>query len=154
MAPMIGTRVRRAVGDTRGTEVLEFAFVLPVVLLVLVGILDMGFLFNNYEVVTNAAREGARAGALPGWTDDEVKARVRTYLAGAGLDANAATTNVHPDALVVGAHNVQSVKVVVSYPYKYLLLGAIADMVQGKPLGTGLEITASATMRKELAAGL
>lgn len=151
---MIGTCLRRAVADTRGTEVIEFAFVFPLVLLVLVGILDMGFLFNNYEVVTNAAREGARAGALPGWTDDEVKERVRTYLVGAGLDAAAATTDVQPDALVVGTHKVQSVKVVVSYPYKYLLLGAIADMFQGAPLGTGLTLTASATMRKELAAGL
>jgi Flp pilus assembly protein TadG len=151
---MIGTRLRRAVGDTRGTEVLEFAFVFPLVLLVLVGILDMGFLFNNYEIVTNAAREGARAGALPGWTDDEVKERVRSYFVGAGLDAAAVTTDVQPDALVVAGHNVQSVKVVVSYPYKYLLVGAIADMFQGKPLGTGLTLTASATMRKELAAGL
>jgi Flp pilus assembly protein TadG len=151
---MIRTCLRRAVADTRGTEVLEFAFVFPLVLLVLVGILDMGFLFNNYEVVTNAAREGARAGALPGWTDDEVKARVRSYVAGAGLDAAAVATDVQPDALVVGGHRVQSVKVVVSYPYNYMLLGAIADMFQGKPLGTGLMLTASATMRKELAAGL
>jgi Flp pilus assembly protein TadG len=151
---MIGARLQHAVGDTRGTEVLEFAFVFPLVLLVLVGILDMGFLFNNYEVVTNAAREGARVGALPGWTDDEVKERVRSYVVGAGLDAAAVMTTVQPDALVVAGHNVQSVKVVVSYPYNYLLLGAVADMFQGKPLGTGLTLTASATMRKELAAGL
>jgi Flp pilus assembly protein TadG len=151
---MIGARLRRAVRDTRGTEVLEFAFVFPLVLLVLVGIVDMGFLFNSYEVVTNAAREGARVGALPGWTKDDVEERVRTYFAGAGLDAEAVTTTVEPDELVVAGHNIPSVKVVVSYPYNYLIVGAIADMFEGEPLGSGVVLTASATMRKELAAGL
>jgi len=142
------------VRDTRGTEVLEFAFVLPLVLFVLAGIIDMGFLFNNYEVVTNAAREGARVGALPGWIDDDVKARVRTYVVGAGLKGDAVRTLVEPDVLDVGGHHVQSVKVVVSYDYNYLIVGALAGLFQGKTLGSGVTLTASATMRKELAAGL
>jgi Flp pilus assembly protein TadG len=52
-------------GNETGAELIEFAFVLPLLLLVIVGIFDFGFLFQRYEVVTNAAREGARAAVLP-----------------------------------------------------------------------------------------
>ncbi|MCH7720860.1 MAG: pilus assembly protein, partial [Planctomycetes bacterium] len=47
-----------------GAELIELALVLPILLLVLGGIMDFGFLFLRYEVVTNAAREGARIGVL------------------------------------------------------------------------------------------
>ncbi len=50
----------------RGAELVEFAFVFPTLLLVMLGIIDFGFLFQRYEVVTNAAREGARVAILPG----------------------------------------------------------------------------------------
>ena len=33
----------------------------------MLGIIDFGFLFQHYEVVTNAAREGARVAILPGY---------------------------------------------------------------------------------------
>ena len=39
----------------------------PTLLLVMLGIIDFGFLFQRYEVVTNAAREGARVAILPGY---------------------------------------------------------------------------------------
>jgi Flp pilus assembly protein TadG len=146
--------LRRAAADTRGAEVLEFALVFPVVLLVLAGIADMGLLFNNYEVVTNAAREGARVAALPGWTEDEVEERVLQYASAGGLNQGNVSTAVNPDLLAIGGHNVQSVTVVVSYPYNYIVLGAVANIFQGEPLGAGVTLTAAATMRKELAAGL
>ena len=48
-----------------GQAVIELALTLPLLLLVLTGIIDFGFQFQRYEVVTNAAREGARVGVLP-----------------------------------------------------------------------------------------
>src|SRR2546422_5315234 len=95
MAPL-GRRLR----SERGAELVEFALVMPILMLVLAGILDMGFLFKNYEVVTNAAREGARMASLPGWVEDDVKARVRDYLAAGGLNAAVATTTVEQIVLV------------------------------------------------------
>jgi len=74
------SRVRDRLRVARGAELIEFALVLPVMLLILAGILDMGFLFNNYAVVTNAAREGARMAAVPGWAEADVKARVNKYI--------------------------------------------------------------------------
>ena len=53
----------------------------PTLLLVMLGIIDFGFLFQRYEVVTNAAREGARVAILPGYEasiDANVTARVES----------------------------------------------------------------------------
>ena len=51
----------------------------------MLGIIDFGFLFQRYEIVTNAAREGARIAILPGYADADVQARVNQYLTAAGL---------------------------------------------------------------------
>ena len=51
--------------DARGAELIEFAMVLPIFLLLTAGIFDFGMMFRTYEAVTNAAREGARVGVLP-----------------------------------------------------------------------------------------
>jgi Flp pilus assembly protein TadG len=42
----------------------EFALVLGPLLLVLLGIIQFGFIFNSYVTMTNAAREGAREGTI------------------------------------------------------------------------------------------
>ena len=59
-------RVAAFARETRGAEVLEFALVLPLFLFLAAGIIDMGFLFNNYQTLTNAAREGVRVAIVPG----------------------------------------------------------------------------------------
>ena len=50
----------RRLKSQRGAELIEFALIFPLLLLVLLGIVDFGFLFQRYEVLTNATREGAR----------------------------------------------------------------------------------------------
>lgn len=148
------SRVRDRLRVARGAELIEFALVLPVMLLILAGILDMGFLFNNYAVVTNAAREGARMAAVPGWAEADVKARVNKYIAGAGLQLAGVTTSVQPVAIDVGGgRSVNGVKVVVSYPYTYLILGPVATMIQRGSI-SNITVQAAATMRAEIAAGL
>ena len=77
MVPLtLTSRLARRLRSARGAELIEFALVLPVLLCILGGILDMGLAFNNYVAVTNAAREGARVAAIPGWVEDDVKNRV------------------------------------------------------------------------------
>jgi hypothetical protein len=48
----------------RGAVAVEFALVLGPLLLVVLGAIDWGWYFYVREVVANAAREGARAGAI------------------------------------------------------------------------------------------
>ena len=48
----------------RGAAAVEAAFILPVLLLLVMGIMEFGFLFNQQVSATNAAREGARNAAI------------------------------------------------------------------------------------------
>ncbi len=57
----------------RGAALVEFALALPLLLVVLAGIVDFGFVFQRYEVITNAAREGARLATLPGYDSTAVE---------------------------------------------------------------------------------
>ena len=51
-------KLRIALREDRGVSVVEFALIAPVLLLILVGILDLGRAINAYVTVSNAAREG------------------------------------------------------------------------------------------------
>jgi Flp pilus assembly protein TadG len=60
-----GFALRRGTGSSvRGQALVEFAFVLLPVLLLIVGIVQFGLLFGASVTLTNAAREGARAGSI------------------------------------------------------------------------------------------
>jgi hypothetical protein len=48
----------------RGQELVEFAITLPILLLIVFGVLDLGRLFHALITITNAAREGARYGTI------------------------------------------------------------------------------------------
>lgn len=63
----------------RGAVLVEFALSVPVLLTMLIGIIDVGWLYNHQLILTNAAREGSRLGTL-GHTDDEVRQGVLAYL--------------------------------------------------------------------------
>ena len=54
----------------RGAAAVEFAIVLPVLMLMLVGIVDFGLVMGAQSQLSNAAREGGRAGALTGLKSD------------------------------------------------------------------------------------
>lgn len=56
------TRIQKL--DERGIAAAEFAIVLPVLLLLLFGTIEFGMIMYGREVVTNAAREAARAGIV------------------------------------------------------------------------------------------
>lgn len=60
-----------------GAAIVEFALMLPILLVVLVGVIDFGFMVYDKAMVTNAAREAARAGIVlrnPRLTKVEVEA--------------------------------------------------------------------------------
>jgi Flp pilus assembly protein TadG len=56
----LARRVRRLLSGERGTALIETAMTLPLLLLVSVGIFEFGRAFQTWQVLTNAAREGAR----------------------------------------------------------------------------------------------
>ena len=84
MAAPARSSVASRMEKDNGVAIIEFALVLPILLLVIVGIFDFGFAFREYLVATDAAREGARMAVLPGYSDDDIRARVMAYLTTAG----------------------------------------------------------------------
>jgi hypothetical protein len=136
----------------RGAELIEFALTFPLLLLVTLGIIDFGLLFQRYEVLTNAAREGARISVLPGYTDADIVTRVNQYLQGTSLSPLTVTTTPGaPQTLAVGAGACITVKpVTVSFDHEYFFVGGIMSYF-GSSLGTKT-LTATAAMRHEIAA--
>ena len=57
---------------TSGQELVEFAIVLPLLLLIAFGVLDLGRGFHAVISITNVAREGARFGVDYNWNDSSV----------------------------------------------------------------------------------
>ena len=142
----------------RGAELIEFALVLPLLLLLVLGMVDFGFMFQRYEVMTNAAREGARMAVLPGYLAADVKARVCSYIQGGGVPiagscpdpTNPTITYSSTNISLGGGASVSGKKVVVAYTNSYLFIGPIAAMFGGKFSTT--PITTVAIMRDEIPA--
>jgi Flp pilus assembly protein TadG len=135
-----------------GAELVEFALALPVLLLIMMGIIDFGLMFQRFEVLTNASREGARVSVLPGYGTTDIEARVNQYLQGTSLSAATVRTVVGPaQALPVGAAGCITVTpVAVSYDHRFMFVGGIMSFF-GSGLGTRT-VTATTSMRSEIAA--
>jgi Flp pilus assembly protein TadG len=108
-----------------GQAVVEFAVILPVLLMILFAILQFGIVFNNYIQVTAAAREGARKAAVSrslGTSSAENAATAAAKAAAPGLkQGNINVTYPNSPTFVQGS----DVSVKVTYPYSISLLGII-----------------------------
>ena len=65
-----------------GATLVEFAIILPLLLLLIFGIIEFGLFLFNRHVITNAVREAARAGIvvrIPRLSDDDIKTIARNY---------------------------------------------------------------------------
>jgi Flp pilus assembly protein TadG len=68
----------------KGVAAVEFAIILSVLMMVILGIIEFGLLLYDKQVITNASREGARAGTLvvnPRLSDAGIQAVVNNYVA-------------------------------------------------------------------------
>jgi hypothetical protein len=81
----------------RGQAIVELALVLPILLLVILGTVNLGWLVTSQVVLTHAAWEGARAGATlsdPEHGDEEIAAAI--LRSAAGLDRSRLVTEIDP----------------------------------------------------------
>ena len=147
------TRIRRLSFGERGTAIVETALTLPLILLVSVGIFEFGRAYQTWQVITNAAREGARLAVLPNSSSGDVQTRVRDYLeAGQLPSAMAAEVLVDRNAsLSIGAGTASASQVTVNYPFAFMVLQPVANLVvSGSTLGSApITMTAAAEMRNE-----
>lgn len=121
-------RVRSALRDERGQDMLELALGLPIMMTALLGIMEFGIVTFTYNTVTNAAYEGARYGAVhpapvpppgscanPGAGIGEATCRLTS-----GLDS----ARVHYSAAIVCS----AMQVEVTYVYSFIS-GPVARIV-------------------------
>ena len=133
-----------------GAQLVEFALVLPLLLLVMLGIAEFGFMFQRYEVVTNAAREGARLAVLPGYGTTDVQARVAAYVSRGRVP----TTVTNPSVLVEdvsipvsgGRPSISAKRVTVTYTYTFQLLNTLSAFFGSR---AAVPLTGVSEMRTE-----
>ena len=136
----------------RGAALLEMALTLPLMLLVAIGIVEFGRAYQTWQVLTNAAREGARIAVLPGIDDATVTTRVQTYMSDGQLPNSAtATINItRNNTIAIGTGTTTASRVTVNYPFTFMMLQPIAQLVDPRSTaGAPLTMTASALMRNE-----
>lgn len=130
--------------DERGVAAAEFALLLPVLLTILFGIIEFGMIMYSREIVTNAAREGARAGIVQGppkRTVGEISSIAQNYLTSTGVNPADVTFTVTGAGLL----NPNSLTVQATYPYNFLI--PYLPMVVGIP--NPLTIQTQVVMRHE-----
>jgi Flp pilus assembly protein TadG len=153
---MMAHVVARASRDRRGQALAEFALVLPLVLLFMAGIIEMGRAWNIKQAVTDAAREGARYTVVK---DDaisslaQVQAKIEERLALASIETSTIEfSSADPACAVVSDcfHNEvgygKEMTVRVSTPFQMGLIGALLGWAGAPSVVT---ISTDATMRNE-----
>jgi hypothetical protein len=81
----------------KGATLVEFAIILPLLLLLIFGIIEFGLFLFNRHVITNAVREAARAGIVvrsPRLSDDDIKTIARNYCEQHLVTFGAGTLNI------------------------------------------------------------
>jgi Flp pilus assembly protein TadG len=139
-----GRLVRNKRGDgERGQALVEFALIVPIFLLLVFAIVDFGMGFHAWITVTNAAREGARIGAV-GADSATIETKVR--------DSTASLDDSRVSVVVTNAQGAPGEAVTVNVEYDYQLitpLSSIMGMISGDTLGPNILFDSTSEMRLE-----
>jgi Flp pilus assembly protein TadG len=137
----------KRIRNQRGAALLETAITIPLILGVCVAIFEFGRAYQTWQVLTNAAREGARVAILAESTDDAVTAAVRNYMQSGQLPAHA-TANVNVERTVPFGANTAS-RVTVSYPFNFTMLNPVMQLLKsGSTAGQGTTMMQSAALMR------
>jgi Flp pilus assembly protein TadG len=138
----------------RGSAMVEAAITIPLLLVLMVGIFEVGRAYETWQVLTNAAREGARMAVMPSSDPDTTTALIREYMANGQL-TNAATAAVVVDegaSINVNGTAVSASLVTVDYPFQFIMLQPVVRLVApGATVGGPITMRATAVMRNEAA---
>lgn len=136
-----------------GQSAVEIAMILPVLLILVVGVMEMGQAWRVYQITTTVARDGARLAMLPGTLEDDVRSTVLSRVQASGLDPDRATIlfndgqGLCDDVDCTGEP--ESVKV--QYPFEFPFLDNVAGIICGgcgESFGS-VTITSETVMRNE-----
>ena len=133
--------------DQKGVAAIEFAIILPLLVLLVLGIIEFSILLYDKAMVTNASREGARTGIVFSYpnriTDEEIITVVNNYCS-EHLITFGNTSTVNTTIVRVGDSSGDPLIVRVSYQYDFL---ALPNFIVG--LAGGINVVAETVMRLE-----
>lgn len=136
----------------RGSAMVEAAICIPLLLVLMVGIFEVGRAYETWQVLTNAAREGARVAVLPSGSVADTTALVREYMANGQLTKSATASVVINEAASINVNGtpVSASMVTVDYPFEFIMLQPIVRLVSpGATVGGPITMHATAIMRNE-----
>ncbi len=127
----------------------EMALILPVLLLLVVGMMEFARAWNAKQVITDAAREGARLAVVDdGGTQAQVRAAVETALDRAGIPGAAAIIQFDEDETAAGKWRKigEMQQVYVAIDYRFGFLGPLIEVATGSET---IRIATLVAMRNE-----
>ena len=131
---------RNRLKDETGQSLVEFALVVPMLLLLVFGVAEFGRAWMTQNILTGAVREAARLAAVPapggGWNGSAATTRGNQILVTAGI---ATTVNVLDAASAFG-----DVTATVNYNFPVVIVGFIPGLASPT-----LTLTSTTTMRRE-----
>ena len=140
-------RLVNKIRNQKGAAMVELAIVMPVLLVLIFGMIEFSIMFYDQAVITNASREGARAGIVYAFpnriTAGEITTTVGNYCSGRLITfggSNQASTSVSGQCANAG----DAITVSVNYPYNFLV---IPNLIQG--LTGPINLSAITVMRCE-----
>lgn len=146
---------KKMIRSNKGATMVELTMVLVYLLPVLFGISEAGIALYDKAVLTNASREGARAGIvsrppLERLTDSEIRQVVKTY---------ASTYLITFPAHILGDGDItvtrtgssfgSDLTVSVNYRYDFLVISRLINMLLSNALGTHITLNATTVMKLE-----
>lgn len=147
---MAELRRARFLRSEHGAELIEMVLVTPLLLILVFGIIDFGFLFQRYVVLTNAAVEGARVATMPGYTAADAQARVQEYVTNSLPPGVVVNANAVPFALPgAGGGTWPGMQVTVTHAYTLQYVAPLATLFGGSTAAT-VTLTARSTMRSQI----
>lgn len=112
--------------NDRGQALVEFALILPILLILIMGIVQFGLVLNAYITIENASREGARRGIV-GSSDTEIKNLI--IATSPNLEERNITVNITPNVGSRKSGDTLKVEIVYNYNLSVPIISNIFNKV-------------------------
>jgi Flp pilus assembly protein TadG len=121
----------------RGVAAVELGFVLPFIMTLLLGLWEVGRLVEMQQILSNAAREGARQASIGSLTGTQIQTVVTNYLKEAGIPTANVVVNVVDNTTggdVASANYLDQLQVTVTIPYSDIRWSVVSVFTPGPTL--------------------
>ncbi len=147
-------RSHQGTRGSSGQSMIEFALVLPMLLVLVFGIVEFGNAWRHYQLITNTAREGARIAVLPSSTAAIVDSVIDDRLNGSGLNADSAIVTLKILDFGDPNYSASADTVTIVYPYNFVFLGPVVDLMCavfgcGQGSFSSVQLSSTSIMRNE-----